>query len=276
MSLISINCPDLSSVLIIAQLKRKRKFWRDLMKRGFDFIICLLTGPIGLHRFLKGQSFYGLIYILSLGLFLYGSFSGLEQLPLWSLLATALLWLMDLLFILIKGRHFFFTQSEIEHYLSPRSGGFSDDQLKSSGGLDFQDLINSLNRMAENLDALEEPEASEFIKISAELHKILPSYLDSIPEDSEAHELIDRINDHLSIVNEFKEFEHFGILLDAIETSDTEIKDILATISEDEGYDDIEEYLDDNFESLELAQKFILGASIWSIIDYIERLNDFK
>lgn len=246
------------------------------MKRGFDFIICLLTGPIGIHRFLKGQSFYGLIYILSLGLFLYGSFSGLEQLPLWSLLATALLWLMDLLFILIKGRHFFFTQSEIEHYLSPRSGGFSDDQLKSSGGLDFQDLITSLNKMAENLDALEEPEASEFIKISAELHKILPSYLDSIPGGSEAHELIDRINDHLSIVNEFKEFEHFGILLDAIETSDTEIKDILATISEDEGYDDIEEYLDDNFESLELAQKFILGASIWSIVDYIERLNDFK
>lgn len=247
------------------------------MKRIVDFIICLVSGPIGLHRFIKGESFYGLLYIISIGVFLYGGLSGGEsKLPIWAMLATALFWLMDLVFILIKGRHFFFTQGEIDHYSSLVAGAVSDNQPEPSGDSSDQFLINVLTGLAENLDAIDEPKVADFESISAELNGILPHHLEKVSEDSEAIEYIDRINDQLSIVDEFKELEHFGALMDAIETSDTEIKDILSTIAEDEGYDDIEEYLDDNYESVELAQKFIIGTAIWSITDYAERLNDFK
>jgi len=253
------------------------KFWVNSMKRIVDFIICLVSGPIGLHRFLKGESFYGLLYIISIGVFLYGGFSGGEsKLPIWAMLATALFWLMDLVFILIKGRHFFFTQGEIDHYSSLVEGVVSDNQPEPSDDSNDQFVISLLSGVAENLDAIEEPKVNDFASISAELNDILPRHLEKISEDTEATELVARINDYLSIVDEFKELEHFGALMDAIEASDTEIRDILGTIAEDEGYDDIEEYLDDNYESVELAQKFIIGTAIWSITDYAERLNDFK
>ena len=87
--------------------------------RFFHLIICILTGPLGIHRFFKGLKFSGFIFLLLTAFIVIGAIADKsDSIPkiYFSIAAVSLIlfWISDFLSMLFKGVYIFEMTKKIE------------------------------------------------------------------------------------------------------------------------------------------------------------------
>ena len=87
--------------------------------RFFHLIICILTGPLGIHRFFKGLKFSGFIFLLLTAFIVIGAIADKsDSIPkiYFSIAAVCLIlfWISDFLSMLFKGVYIFEMTKKIE------------------------------------------------------------------------------------------------------------------------------------------------------------------
>ena len=130
--------------------------------RFFHLIICILTGPLGIHRFFKGLKYSGFIFLLLTAFIVIGAIADKsDSIPkiYFSIAAVCLIlfWMSDFLSMLFKGVYIFEVTKKIETKTIEQFSK-SEKKLKKIKMNDVKDQENNKNIYRIVAARSEEPE----------------------------------------------------------------------------------------------------------------------
>ena len=130
--------------------------------RFFHLIICILTGPLGIHRFFKGLKYSGFIFLLLTAFIVIGAIADKsDSIPkiYFSIAAVCLIlfWMSDFLSMLFKGVYIFEVTKKIETKTIEQVAK-SEKKLKKIKMNDVKDQENNKNIYRIVAARSEEPE----------------------------------------------------------------------------------------------------------------------